>query len=224
MIAFFYRAWAANQAVADMDRPDTQKFPDYVGSFFGVGMASLRRREEEFGGAGEAGKSSGVVDWPKLFFAGRLASQVRNEEGLQAILRFYFSLPMVVHSFFGRWIELPKANRCRLGANLQTGSLGQTAIIGERLWDCQLSFRVVAGPLTFEQFRRFLPGGQSFARLQRWIWSYSGFEFFWDLQLILKRQEVPETVLGKQGLLGWTTWLKSRAFNVDPGDLILNGA
>jgi type VI secretion system protein ImpH len=226
MVSLFYRAWAVNQPVVDLDRPDTQRFPEYVGSFFGVGMESLRKREEQFADVGNEDKKafSGAIDWPKLFFAGRLASQVRNEEGLQAILSYYFEVPIAVRSFFGRWIKLPFENQCRLGESPATGRLGDTAIAGERVWDCQLGIRIIAGPLTFTQFRRFLPGGQSFERVSRWILGYIGSEFFWDLQLILQREEVPQSILGVQGLLGWTTWLKSRRFETDPGDLILNGA
>jgi type VI secretion system protein ImpH len=41
--------------------------------------------------------------------------------------------------------------------------------------------------------------------------SYVGDELLWDVQLILKRQSVPQTQLGQQGQLGWTSFLTSRA-------------
>jgi type VI secretion system protein ImpH len=43
----------------------------------------------------------------------------------------------------------------------------------------------------------------------------------WDVNLILKRDEVPPLKLGAQGRLGWTTWIASRPFATDPADLML---
>ena len=70
---------------------------------------------------------------------------------------------------------------------------------------------------------RMLPVGEAFRRLKCWVLNYSGQEYFWDVQLVLKAEEVPETCLGKAGLLGWTTWLKSKPFERDADDLVVNG-
>ena len=68
---------------------------------------------------------------------------------------------------------------------------------------------------------RLLPGGSSFKRLCDWIRQYAGEELTWDAQIVLRKEEVPKIQLGKAGLLGWTSWLKTKPFEQDPADLVL---
>ena len=68
---------------------------------------------------------------------------------------------------------------------------------------------------------RLLPGGDSLRRLVSWVRNYAGDAYSWDLQLVLKAAEVPRTLLGARGKLGWTTWLQSRPIQSDADDLIL---
>ena len=76
--------------------------------------------------------------------------------------------------------------------------------------------------MSFAEFRRMLPGGESLRRLVAMVRSYLGDELDWDVNLVLKRDEVPAVKLGEQGLLGWTTWLGERPEGADADDLILN--
>jgi type VI secretion system protein ImpH len=209
LISLFYRAWAAGQKSADMDRPKDQRYATYLGSLFGIGMEALQDRDA-------------VPDPAKLYFTGRLSSQTRNAEGLEAILREYFHIPAEVQPFTGRWLTLPEDSLCRLGASPESGSLGVNAIAGSSFWDCQLSFRMRFGPMGLADYERMLPQGKAFERLKYWVLNYCGEHFFWDLQLVLKADEVPSTVLGQSSRLGWTTWLKTKPFACDADELILN--
>ena len=94
-------------------------------------------------------------------------------------------------------------------------------ILGARFWDSQLSFRMRFGPMSLPDYERMLPKGDSFERLDDWILNYCGQHFFWDVQLVLRAEEVPATRLGQFGRLGWTTWLKTKAFAHDADQLIL---
>jgi type VI secretion system protein ImpH len=208
LISFFYRAWAANQKAVDLDRPDEQRFAVFVGSFLGLGMESLQNRDP-------------VQDWAKLYFSGRLACQTRNAEGLQAILTEYFEIPAKIETFVGRWMSLPAENVCRLGESPETGSLGVTAILGSRFYECHLNFRIRLGPMHLVDYERLLPSGEAFKRLKAWVLDYCGEHFFWDAQFVLRADEVPEVHLGRAGRLGWTTWLKSEPFTSDAEDLVL---
>jgi len=51
--------------------------------------------------------------------------------------------------------------------------------------------------------------------------NYVGFELNWDLNLMLKKNEVPATQLGKYGQLGWTSWLQTSTRQYDANDLYL---
>jgi type VI secretion system protein ImpH len=211
LLTFFFRAWSANQKALDLDRSGEQRYPSYIGSFFGLGLEGVQNRDA-------------VPDWAKLYFSGRLSCPTRNAEGLEAILQAYFEIKTCIETFCGHWIDLPKESLCKLGDSPETGTLGLTAIVGSKLWDCQLKFRIVLGPMSLIDYERMLPDGSSFKCLQDWVLNYLGHEFIFDVRLILKVEEVPAMQLGQSGKLGWTTWLKSKPLPKDPDDLLLNGS
>lgn len=208
LASLFYRCWAANQPTISFDRPSEDRFSVYVGSLFGIGMEPLLDRDA-------------VNDIAKLHFSGRLACQTHHAEGLRAILADFFHVPAQIIEFFGRWIDLPQDCHCHLGESPQTCSLGATAILGSRIWDCQGQFRVRLGPMKFKDYERLLPDSDSFKRLVAWVRNYVGFELDWDVQLALVSSDVPSLRLGQVGKLGWTTWLSSQPFVRDAYDLVL---
>ena len=80
------------------------------------------------------------------------------------------------------------------------------------------------GPLTLEQYNDFLPGGEGYRHARSLTTFYAGGEYDVELQLILRREEVPpcELAAAESGpQLGWTTWVKSKELNRDPGETIL---
>jgi type VI secretion system protein ImpH len=212
-LSLFYRCWADSRKAVDLDRPAESRHSKYFGSFFGFGLPSMCNRDT-------------VPDWAKLFFTGRLAAQNRNPEGLEAILAEDLGAPVKLTTFVGEWLNLPPRSLCSLGSSPENCLVGQTTIVGSRLWVGHLKFRLRIGPLDFGQFKRLLPNQNLFQRLKDWVLNYAGREFVWDANLVLKAAEVPEIRLGELGgggLLGWTTWLKSLPFRKDADDLILAG-
>ena len=202
LISFFFRAWADAQKTVDCDRPENETWSYFIGSLVGVGMDSLRERDH-------------VPDRAKLYFAGRLAPHVRNAEGLEAIVREFFGMPVELQTFVGRWLELPPDSRCNLGASRASGVLGATAVAGSRVWTCQQHFRFRFGPVTLEQFERMLPSGASFQRLRDWVRLYVGEHLSWEVVLVLQHREVPPTQLGRRAMLGWNTWCTTGPVRTD---------
>jgi type VI secretion system protein ImpH len=209
MLTLFYRAWASARPTVSFDRPDADWFGSYLASLCGLGMESLRNRDA-------------LPDLAKLHYVGRLACQTRHAEGLQAMIEGFFRLPARIKEFVGAWMDLPENGLCRLGGAPETGTLGMTAIAGARVWGCQQKFRIVLGPVDFAHYRRLLPGGESLRRLVALVRNYTGDELNWDLNLILKREEVPASKLGGAGRLGWSTWLGRRQAESDADDLMLD--
>jgi type VI secretion system protein ImpH len=209
LLSLFYRAWANAQPTVSHDRPDADRFATHVGALFGLGMPSLRGRGR-------------VTDEIRLHFAGRLSSQTRNAEGLQAMLQDYFGSPALVEEFVGQWVSLPRGSRCRLGSSPATGTLGRTAIAGDRVWDRGQKFRVVLGPLSLGTYRALLPGGERLPELIELVRTYAHDEFVWDVRLILRGREVAPLELGRHGHLGWTTWLLSEPVQKDVDDLLFD--
>lgn len=214
MLSFFFRAWADARKAVDLDRPGGQHWAEFAASLIGLGMESLRNRDQ-------------VPDRAKLFFAGRLAQQTRNAEGLEAIVQSFFGVPTELRTFVRRWLKLPAESVCRLGRSADTGTLGMSVIVGSRFFSCQLHFRLRLGPLSLADYMRLLPTRDpksSFRRLRDWVLQYAGEHYSWDVQLVLAKDEVPRTKLGTAGRLGWTTWLKTLPFTHDADDLIFEPA
>ena len=208
MLSLFYRAWASSQPTVNFDRPDDDRFALYIGSLFGLGMPSVRGRDE-------------FSDTAKLHYAGHLACQTRHADGLRSILEGYFGEPSRIEQFVGQWLTLPDDDICLLGLSREKSTLGRTMTIGARAWECQTKFRVVLGPLSRSSYESFLPGQESLRRLAALVRSYVGDELAWDLNLVLNGDEVPPLTLGGDERLGWTTWLAGRSLEKDAGDLRL---
>jgi type VI secretion system protein ImpH len=211
MMSLFWRAWADSRPTVSFDRPEEDRYGTYVGALAGLGMESLRGRDA-------------MPDLTKLHFAGLLANQTRHAEGLAAILSSFFTMPVRVESFVGAWLSLPATDWTRLAGGAETATLGETALLGGRVWSRQHKFRIVFGPLSLADYVRLLPGGLSFHRLIPIVRNYAGDTLVWEVNLVLKRDEIPDTVLGQQGRLGWTTWLKPRRSEAPAADLFLDAS
>ncbi len=208
LISLFHRAWTDVRPTASFDRPDQDRFGDWVASLIGLGTPGLRDRDA-------------MPDLTKLHFAGLLGGQTRHAEGLGAILSAFFDMPVDVESFVGGWLRLPPEDRTRLADGPRTATLGVTAVLGAAVWSRQHKFRLVFGPLTLQEYERLLPGGLSFHRLVPIVRNWAGDALAWDVNMVLKRDEVPAIRLGQQGRLGWTTWLMPRPAAHDAADLFL---
>jgi type VI secretion system protein ImpH len=163
-----------------------------------------------------------MPDLAKLHYAGHLSCQTRHADGLQSILGDFLKLPVRVQEFIGHWLPLPRDCRWRLGRARATGTLGESTVVGARVWDRQSKFRVRIGPVGLRDYERLLPGGVSLARVVAVVRNYVGDQLAWDLNLVLEQAEVPPIRLGAAGRLGWTTWLTSRPLARDGDDLLLN--
>jgi len=208
-LSLMYRAWADVRPAVSFDRPKDDRFATYVGSLAGLGMASTRDRDA-------------MPDLTKLHFAGLLANQTRHADGLAAILSTFFTMPVQVECFVGSWLTLPRRDHTSLSGERGGATLGAGALLGGRVWSRTHKFRLVFGPLSLVEYERLLPGGTSFHKLVPIVRNYAGDVLGWDVRFVLRRREVPDTRLGQQGRLGWTTWLKPRRNLRDAADLLLD--
>jgi type VI secretion system protein ImpH len=208
MLSLFFRAWAMPQPVVDMDRPASSHYVGQIGSLIGIGRAALRARDA-------------MPDEAKLHYAGHLANQTRHPEGLQAMVRDLFGLPATIEEFVGEWMSLPENAQARLGGTQDTSRLGVDMLAGTRTWCAQHKFRLRLGPMSWDEYRQFLPGEDALARLRAVVRNAIGGEWQWELALVLKSPEVPTARLGEAHRLGWSTWLGERADPLDASDLRL---
>jgi type VI secretion system protein ImpH len=210
-LSLFWRAYADSRPTISFDRPQDDRFATYVGALIGLGSEALRDRDA-------------MPDLTKLHFAGLLGNQTRNAEGLAAILSAFFTMQVRIATFVGTWLTLEAADRTCLGAQAENATLGASVLLGARVWSRSQKFRIVFGPLDLADYLRLLPGGTSFHRLIPIVRNYAGDTLIWDVNLILKEAEIPRTELGRQGRLGWTTWLQPRRQQTDAADLFLDAS
>jgi type VI secretion system protein ImpH len=96
-------------------------------------------------------------------------------------------------------------------------------VVGQRVWDVQSKFRVRLGPIGYRQFCRFMPSGDALRPICQMIRSYAGVQHDFDVQPVLRAEEVPWCWLGDRGdpaRLGWNTWVRSRTFEHDVDDAV----
>jgi type VI secretion system protein ImpH len=214
MLSLFYQAWEKYRFFVAYERDQQDRFSRYLMSLVGLGTTGLQKRQP-------------IPDETFLFYSGLMALQTRPAVALEQILADYFGVPVAIEQFVGAWYALDPENQCSMeDDDSYSDQLGLGAIAGDAIWDQQSRARIQLGPLTAEQYRSFLPSGDAWEPLRAITKFFSQGEIEFELQLILKRGEVPGCELNPESpeapLLGWFSWVKSKAaFNRDPGDTVL---
>jgi len=210
MISLFYRVWEKHRLGAAYDSGELDEITSYLFATIGMGTEGLRNRMS-------------IPDQAMLLYGGLIAQRPHSAGVIAAILSDYFSVPAAVVQFEGQWLELEETNQSRLGKS--NSRLGVDTIAGRRVWDNQSKLRARFGPLTFEQFKAFLPVGSAAKPAADLLRFLVGMEFDFDINLELEANEVPDCTLTTRGdsrpMLGWTTWLKTRAFTTDDSQVVL---
>jgi len=209
LLLLFYRAWANANPVTSLDRESDRPFDNYVGSLSGLGMEELQQRDT-------------LPRTAKFYLTGLLALKTRPAKALLALLNEFMELPFRLEQFRGEWMRLPRVDWLLLGARPVGGGLGVDTVLGSAMWNCQHRFRLICGPLGYAEFKRLLPRRDSLERLRDLVRYYLGDEFEWDLNLLLRAEEVPELKLGQSGELGWSSWLGRRSTNADADEVVVN--
>ena len=202
LLSLFYRAWANKEPTVHYDRPDQDRFHIYTGSLSGIGMPEMQDRDR-------------MPDNSKMYYSGHMGAQTHHAEGLGSVLQSFFNVPVDIKEFIGEWLTIPEESCCYLGENLDAGKLGEDAVLGGKSWQRQYKFRVVIGPMDLDEYEGLLPGKDKLRLVSTIIKNYLGLELNWDVNLILKKQEIPKTCLGKYGQLGWSSWLHSHEPTTD---------
>lgn len=194
MISLFYRAWASSQPTVGFDRPEGNRFDGQVAALAGLAGEAFEHRDA-------------MPDLAKRHFAGHLANDARSAANLQSMLEAFFDTTVSIDTFVGSWLALEPHDQGRLGQ----AALGQDASLGEKVWSREAKFRVRIGPLGLDDYLRLLPGTPGQKRLAAVIRNYVGDTLDWDVNLILKSEDVPASVLGQSSALGQTSWIGTRS-------------
>ena len=93
-------------------------------------------------------------------YAPLLATKSRSARGLEVVLKDIFgSMGVDIEQFVGHWTLLEKPLRNKMGvANHQ---LGESLTIGRWVYDGTGRFKIKLGPLKYDEYISFLPGGSN---------------------------------------------------------------
>ncbi|WZP00785.1 type VI secretion system baseplate subunit TssG [Isosphaeraceae bacterium EP7] len=221
LISLFYRAWEKHRPlVADEQarlravahgRPDDDGLNRHLMALIGLGLPALRDRQ-------------GLPDSVPLAYANLFARRQRPAVMLSAMLLDYADYPVEVIQFQGSWLALDPADRSRMGRAGGFNRLGVDLVVGGRVRDVQGRFRLRIGPLDLGQYRALLPGGPSLRPLAELTRLYVGGELSFDVQLVLKADQVPPCRLGATpgagARLGRDAWLVSRPREADADEAV----
>jgi type VI secretion system protein ImpH len=217
LVSLFYRAWEKYRLAAAYER---------------VRLEGERARDVSTGAVKEDGITSALYaligmgtiglrerlafsDEVLVHYAGAFAHCPRNAASLAQAIGDYFGLKAKINQFQGQWLYLSEEARSRLptGPGKPTaGALGVDTVVGEKVWDVQAKFRVRLGPLTYSEFKRFIPGGDGLRSLGQLVRTYAGPEYDFDVQPVLHKDHIPSSMLGGDGMLGRNVFMKSAAF------------
>jgi type VI secretion system protein ImpH len=212
IVSLFYRAWKKYRHHIAYESTGTgeDEITRYLYDLVGLGTPGLRNR-------------MAFSDEAAVYYAGILGKSVRSVEGLRQILKDYFQVPTEIAQFTGRWERLPASQQTFLNETSSFSEcLGQGTVAGDEVWNQQGTLTVRLGPMSLERYRQFLPGAQGQRELHAWLRFYGRGEFDFIVQLVLDRDEVPQTVFPEQRepspRLGYESWLKTRPFTRDPDE------
>ena len=216
MISLFYQAWEKYRFAIGYERGERDRMSMVLLHMIGMGTAGLQHRQA-------------VPDEALLFYSGLLSLHPRSSAALKNLLWDYFDVPVEIEQFVGAWYRLDESTQCRFEkGNTYSEQMGIGVIVGDEIWDQQSGVRIRLGPLSLTQYMDFLPNGTAFQPLKALVRFFGGDQTDFEVQLVLKRDEVPPCELGVNSgnvtvapQLGWSTWAKTVPMGYDPSDTIL---
>jgi type VI secretion system protein ImpH len=196
-----YRAWAQSQSAAGLDRPHDETFTPYIARLTGDEPSEV-----------QGSALSPHARWASSAHRVRAA---RNPEGLVRTLSQFFGVPVQLQEYRLQWMPIEPQDLCVLGQPRDSSVLGQGAMAGEVVPDRQSRFRLVIGPLSLDGYLRLTPQGSAEGKdlpaLVDLVRSFIGFEYVWEVELLINRSSAPASQLGDATQLGWSTWMESAA-------------
>ncbi|MEO1498466.1 MAG: type VI secretion system baseplate subunit TssG [Planctomycetota bacterium] len=220
LVSFFYRAWEKHRVGALLEDAESSgerdRFTAAVSALVALGPAPARERFE-------------FHDRLFLYYSGIFSRSSRSESCLRRLLQEHLGVAVAIRQFVGHWLRVERADQTSLpslAAKGQNCRLGLDSIAGERVWDVQSRFRVQLGPMGYDQFRRLMPNGDAFLTVGQLVRSYVGPGYDYDVQPVLRRDEIPACRLGDERpdavgpRLGWNTWVLTHGAATDAEDAV----
>lgn len=143
-----------------------------------------------------------------LRYAPMLAWRARTAHGLNIALQELFgNMGVQIDQFIGAWTLIEKPYRNKLGQ--ANANLGQSMTIGRYVFDASSRYKIVLGPLGYDDYLAFLPGGHKRPLLRGVCAVFTRGMYDVLLELHVKPDAAPRFQLGspRASTLKRTAWL-----------------
>lgn len=197
ILSLFYRAWVKYRYPWRYEPGGKDEVSGQLLSFLGLGDPEVREK-------------TGLPASRLLRYLGLLALRTRPPVGLKLLVSDYFGgIETRVEERMFRWVPIPPEGQNRVG--IANSQLGVDLSVGEKVPDRTGKFRISLGPLHFEEYLGLLPDTRRFRDLCALARLWVGDRFEFDVELVVRREEIPEMQMGEGSLarLGWTGWVTS---------------
>ena len=182
-ISLFFRAWKKYRFPAGFRTDASDAFSRRALAFVGVDIAG-------------AIPQRGLPPGDLLPLAALLSgSRTRPSRTLLIVMeRLLPGIAVKIDMFVARRVMLDESQRVLLGK--QNSELNLNFTIGRSVLDRSGSFRLVVGPVSYDMFEAFVPGGRHHKRLVQIVDQFSGGILEAELELLLDEKESPRFQLG----------------------------
>ena len=143
-----------------------------------------------------------------LKYAPLLALKSRSARGLDVVLSDMFGeMGVSIEQFVGHWTLIEKPLRNKVG--VANSVLGESLTIGRYVYDGTGRFTIKLGPLSYDDYLSFLPGGHRRPLVKGIVDTFTRGIYDVMLELHVKKDEAPRLKLSsdRPSVLGRTAWL-----------------
>lgn len=191
-LQLFFRAWSDARPVGQHDRPQQDRFQDYIGSMIGIGTQVYRNLDC-------------VPDVGKAAYAGLMAPKAKSASRLRSLIKGVLAVDCEIEEFVGVWLNLDKSDLSQLGT--AQGRLGHDLMAGSSFYSLEDKIRIRIYVADMAEYQRYLPGQYRCEELTDLVFFYLGNEIEWEVELAIPTAAVTPFRLGESGALGYTGWM-----------------
>lgn len=188
----YYQSWKKYRVFLDIDENFQSRYAQRIFSFAGVGAHLAESKID-------------IPPFKLLQLSGLLSQRVRNRSGLQILLKeFIPGCEVSIREFVPNRVKLSELPVLGKGKMV----LGQNSIIGKTVLDYLSKICIRIGPIPFEDYLNYLPGGDKIPLLRKLIDLYLNDNLEYDIEFIVSTDEMKVIPWNDRRLkLGQSIWL-----------------
>lgn len=170
----YYNAWKKYRLFLEMGHDARNKNTQRIFAFNGVGP-HLEKIKSQFS------------PFKLMQLSGILSLRIRNKAGLRILLREFFpGCEIIIKEFVPNQVEL--SDLPQLGKKGMV--LGKNSVLGKTVTDYLSKIRIQFGPISFDEYLKFIPGGGKSILLKELVEIYLNDNIEFDVEFIINTEEM----------------------------------